>query len=100
MSAGWFWLALSVVCVVTDRIFGFAGLLELSDCTGKESMGRKLLLGLFCLTDKFKEERRLSAALSKEVEEAVAGLSEALMSEKTGLRVGRPKRSYVPDGRS
>ena len=100
VSAGWFWLALSVVCVVTDRIFGFAGLLELSDCTGKESMGRKLLLGRFCLTDKFKEERRLSAALSKEVEDAVAGLSEALMSEKTGLRVGRPKRSYVPDGRS
>jgi len=94
-------MALSVVCVVTDRIFdatGLAGLLELS--TGKESMGRKLLLGRFCLTDKFKEERRLSAPLSKEVEEHVFGRSEALISEKTGLSVGLPKRSYVPDGRS
>ena len=65
-------------------------------------MGRKLLLGRFCLIDKFNEERLLSAALSKDVEEVftVACLSDALISEKTGLSVGRPKRSYVPDGRS
>ena len=94
-------LPLSVVCVVTDRIFdgsGFAGFSK-SVSVGKESMGSKLLLGRFCLVeDKFKEERRFSTPLSSVVE--VPGRRDALISEKTGLSVGRPKRSYVPDGRS
>lgn len=49
--------------------------------------------------DTFNDDRRFSGA-SKDVEEQFPGFREVFKSEKTGLRVGRPKRSYVPDGRS